>query len=93
MLVLRQQSRGEGLTPGPGERQGPLAFVAARHLNRTAVDQLKLLITKLTQVTRFLGSELVADRKHEASGLCGPPGPGLRTTGVRESQFSECHTR
>ena len=45
------------LTPGPGEPQGVLAIV------EHSIDQLKQLITQLTHLTWFLGSELVADVK------------------------------
>lgn len=53
------------LTPGHGEPQGLLAFVVTQNLRSTEIDQLKQLITKLTQAIWFPGSESIADLKEK----------------------------
>ena len=75
-------------TPGPGEPQGVLVFVVTRHV----IVRLKQLITQLTRLTWFLGSESVAHIKvkTKTSSPCGSPGPGVKTAGLNSQSHSLC---
>lgn len=79
LLLGRLLSLAVSLNPGPEWPPGLLAFAVTQHLSSIAIYQLKQLITRLTQVTWFLGSISVVDPKVRIknSRLCGTPGPGL----------------